>query len=407
MSITKEQVLLMPLAEIFANVKSSDPIVARQMQLLLTDRVVAVHVSKLMQTRNQEQAEREAAVDKQIAVTAAPPSTEELAAQAAVVAAQPDASVPVPASAELKKKIVREYQVRDEDGQPIGRPTHLEAYSEAEMLDKMQIAHESATRAFHRLKKQKLQFREEEQKRVLTPEEIKAVAVRAVESKDAADAERLVRGLIDTEFKQREIQLQQQKDFQEGARIGNEFVMKHLYDFNPVRSNMIALTDYLKEHGLDLTLDNLEVAFIDLNEQGDKLAPAVVQNRSVEQANNTPVTTAPAAAATNGTPVVEAPIVATPVAVAQPAVVSTPPVEATVTTPVAANQPIATRRPGVNGGIQPGSLSVPRPVPADPAQARKEFMQSLNKMSGEEIRRKKNNDPQFVKQLATFGIKIQ
>jgi hypothetical protein len=34
-------------------------------------------------------------------------------------------------------------------------------------------------------------------------------------------------------------------------------------------------------------------------------------------------------------------------------------------------------------------------------------MQKLNKMSGEEIRRKKNNDPQFVKELATFGIKIQ
>lgn len=408
MSITKEQVLLMPLAEIFANVKSSDPRVARQMQELLTDRVVAVHVSKLMQTRNQEQAEREAAVDKQIAITTAPPSTEELAAQAAVVAAQPDPSVPVPATAvEPKKKVVREYQVRDEDGNPIGRPTHLEAYSEAEMLDKMQVAHESATRAFHRLKKQKLQFREEEQKRVLTPEEIKAVAVKAVESKDAADAERLVRGLIDTEFKQREIQLQQQKDFQEGARIGNEFVMKHLYDFNPVRSNMIALTDYLKEHGLDLTLDNLEVAFIDLNEQGDKLAPAVTQNRSVEQAKNTPVTTAAVEVVTDGTPVVAAPTVATPVEVAQPAVVSTPPVEATVTTPVVANQPITTRRPGVNGGIQPGSLSVPRPVPVDPAQARKEFMQSLKKMNGEEIRRKKNNDPQFVKQLATFGIKIQ
>lgn len=406
MSITKEQVLAMSLADIFANVKSSDHVIAREMQALLTDRAVAVHVSKLMQTRNQEQAEREAAVDKQIERTAAAPSTEELAAQAAVVAAQPDASVPAPASAEPKKKIVREYQVRDEDGSPIGRPTHLEAYSEAEMLDKMQVAHESATRAFHRLKKQKLQFKEEEQKRLLTPEEIKAAAAKAVEGKDAAEAERLVRGLLDTEFKQRELQLQQQKDFQEGVRIANEFVMNHLYSFNPVRSNMIALTDYLKEHGLDLTLDNLEAAFIDLNEQGDKLAPVVAQNKSVEQTNNTSVTTASAVAATNGTPVVEAPVVATPVAAAQPVVVSTPLVEATVTTPVVANQPITTRRPGVNGGIQPGSLSVPRPVPVDPAQARKEFMQSVKAMKPEEIR-KKLNDPQFVKQLTAYGIKVK
>ena len=396
----------MPLADIFANVKSSDPVVAREMQALLTDREVAVHVSKLMQARNQEQAEREAQIDQQIERTAAPPSTEELAAQAAVVAAQPDPSVPAPASTEPKKKIVREYQVRDEEGKSIGRPTHLEAYSEAEMLDKMQVAHESATRAFHRLKKQKLQFKEEEQKRLFTPEEIKAAAAKAVEGKDAAEAEKLVRGLLETEFKQRELQLQQQKDFQEGVRIGNEFVMNHLYDFNPVRSNMIALTDYLKEHGLDLTLDNLEAAFIDLNEQGDKLAPVVAQHKSVEQTTNTPVTTAPAAAATSGTPVVEAPPVATPVAVAQPAVVSTPPVEAAVTTPVVANQPVATRRPSVNSGIQPGSLSVPRPVPVDPAQARKEFMQSMKAMKPEEIR-KKLNDPQFVKQLTAFGIRVK
>src|SRR5579859_4322608 len=371
MSITREQVLAIKTFAEVAKLLKDQP---NDMRAVMKGDVL-VHIQNLINARNAQLAGQEAVVDQEIERTAPAPSTAELAAQAAAVAAQPDATV-TPIIEQPKKKIVREYQVRDEEGNPIGRPTHLEAYSEAEMLDKMQVAHESATRAFHRLKKQKLQFKEEEQKRLLTPEDIKAAAAKAVESKDAAEAERLVRGLLDTEFKQRELQLQQQKDFQEGVRIANEFVMKHLYDFNPVRSNMIALTDYLKEHGLDLTLDNLEVALIDLNEQGDKLAPVVAQNKSVEQVNNTPVTTASTAAATSGTPVVEAPIVATPEVVAQPVVVSTPPVEATVTTPVVANQPITTRRPGVNGGIAPGSLSAPRPVPVDHAQARKEFMRS-------------------------------
>lgn len=404
MSITKQQVLEMTLPEIFGNVKSSDPLIARQMQSLIPDRDVAVHISKLMQAKQQEQAEREAELDAQLVRTAPPPSTEELAAEAAVVAVQPDPSVPVPA-VEPKKRIVREYQVRDEDGTPIGRPTHLEAYSEAEMLDKMQVAHESATRAFHRLKKQKLQFKEEEQKRILTPAEIQAAATKALEAKDAAEAEKLVRGLLESEFRQKELQLQQQKDFQEGVRIANEFVMKHLYDFNPVRSNMIALTDYLRENSLDLTLDNLEVAFIDLNEQGNKLAPVTGQTKSVEQPTNTVATTVPAVSATSGTPAVEAPVVATPV-IAQPVAVSAPVVEATVTTPVAANQPPATRRQGVNGSLPPGSLSVPRLIPIDPAQARREFLQNFKSLSTVEMR-KKLNDPQFVKQLNAYGIKAQ
>lgn len=404
MSITKQQVLEMTLPEIFGNVKSSDPLIARQMQSLIPDRDVAVHISKLMQAKQQEQAEREAELDAQLARTAPPPSTEELAAEAAVVAVQPDPGVPVPA-VEPKKRIVREYQVRDEDGTPIGRPTHLEAYSEAEMLDKMQVAHESATRAFHRLKKQKLQFKEEEQKRILTPAEIQAAATKALEAKDAAEAEKLVRGLLESEFRQKELQLQQQKDFQEGVRIANEFVMKHLYDFNPVRSNMIALTDYLRENSLDLTLDNLEVAFIDLNEQGNKLAPVTGQTKSVEQPTNTVATTVPAVSATSGTPAVEAPVVATPV-IAQPVAVSAPVVEATVTTPVAANQPPATRRQGVNGSLPPGSLSVPRLIPIDPAQARREFLQNFKSLSTVEMR-KKLNDPQFVKQLNAYGIKAQ
>lgn len=408
MSITKEQVLAMTsFEEIGKAIKSSDPAIAGSMQRLLSDRTVAVHVSKLIQARNQEQSEREAEVDRQTALVN-PPTTEELAAEAAAVAAAsveaPVETLVVPPPVE-RKKIVREYQVRDEDGNPIGRPTHLEAWSEAEMLDKIQDAHVNATRAFHRLKKQKLQFKENEQSRLLTPDEIKAVAAKVVEGKDPVEAEKLVRGILDGEFKKKEKELQDKRDFEEGRRIYNEFIRRHLYEFNPVQSNLNALIEYLKEHSLDFTLDNLEAAFLDLHEQGDKLAPVTAQPRTVEVAANPAPTTAATPA-----PVAVLPPAAEPVAAQTPTaqpVVNTPPVEATVTTPVAANQPIATRRPGVNGSLPPGSLSAQRTVAVDPAQARKEFMQNLKKMSSVEIKRKRDTDPQFVKQLAAYGIRLQ
>ena len=65
-------------------------------------------------------------------------------------------------AAEPPKKIVVEYQATDENGQPIGRPTHLEAYSWEEMSRKQQEAHVQATRAFHRLKAQKTTFNRQE-----------------------------------------------------------------------------------------------------------------------------------------------------------------------------------------------------------------------------------------------------
>src|SRR5271157_33074 len=417
MSITREQVLSMSLAEIFVAIK--DPKTSAEMQQLMRERPVAARISELML----EQKNREEEVDRQITL-ANPPTTETLAAEAAAVAAEgaPPAVVPpaetVPSAEAVppveRKKIVREYQVRDEEGNPIGRPTHLEAWTTDEMYEKMQTAHENATRAFHRLKKQKLQFKEQEQNRILSPEEIKAAATKAFETKDAAEAEKVVRSIIDADFKEKETKLQQQRDFQEGVAIGNSFLRRHLHDFNPCEANQKALGDYLRVHGLDFTLDNIEAAFIDLTEQGDKLAPPVSgeAKRPVEAATNTPPTTvaSPPVAPAELPPAPAA--AATPPAVAQPTVVpetSQPAVVATATTPVVTppNAATPTRRPGVNGSLAPGTMSANRPSAVDPAQARKEFMRELKVMSPEVMKKKLATDPQFVKQLNTYGIRIQ
>ena len=100
--------------------------------------------------------EEQAAADEATALAAQQAEADRIAVEqlaAAKAAADAEAAKP--------KKIVLDYQIKDEDGNPIGRPTHLEATNDEEMRLKMIEAHTQATRAFHRLKKQKLTFAKE------------------------------------------------------------------------------------------------------------------------------------------------------------------------------------------------------------------------------------------------------
>jgi hypothetical protein len=405
MAITKEQVLQMDLKSIHAAVK--DPATSAEMQQLLRDRAVVSRISELML----EAQNREAEVDSQLARTV-PPSTEELAKQAVEMAAEPAAEPVVPTTPPAspvepeRKKIVREYQVRDEDGTPIGRPTHLEAWSMDEMLEKMQTAHENATRAFHRLKKQKLTFKQEP-KTVLTPEQIAEAAKVALEAKDSEKVTDVIRQVIETEYQKRERELRQQKDFEEGRAISNEFMRHHLHDYNPCEANQKEIGQYFAEKQLEFTLDNLEAAFIDLMDQNKlvRVETPFTSKPVVETVNPAPA----AAVVTPVTPAIPEPEpAAVPVlAVAEPAAPSQPVAQATAPTPAAPNQQPAARRPGVNGGIAPGTLSAQRPGAPDPALARKEFLKTVKDMKPEVMKAKLKSDPQFVKQLESYGIKVR
>jgi hypothetical protein len=433
MAITKEAVLLMDLKSIFAAVK--DPATSKEMQNIIRDRQVASRISELML----EAQNREAEVDAQIA-RVVPPTTEELAAQAAVMAAEP-AAVVAPATPvapvvepvvdttlstkeedEAYKKVgvtivrdakgvptryIQDYQVRDEKGQAIGRPTHLEARTLPDLILKKQEAHESATRAFHRMKMQNLTFKQS--KTILTPEQISEAARLALESKDPAKVTEVISEVIESQYQQREKDLKAKEWREEGRAIANEFMRRHLHDYNPCDANQKELGVYLSEHNLEFTVDNLEFALADLLEQGDKLVK--VENtgttkHAVEVANpTTPATVA--ASAAPAIPVVD-PAAAVPTEPTQPAAPSQPVAEITVTTPAAApNVQPAARRPGVNGSLPPGTLSAQRPGAQDPALARKEFLQSVKKMDPETMKKKLKTDPQFVKTLLSYGIRIQ
>jgi hypothetical protein len=434
MSITKEQVLQMDWKAVQLAIKTPES--SATMQTLLRDRAVVSYVSKLMLDAQN----REAEVDAQIAVTI-PPSTEELAAQATVMAdstatAVADPQVPVapvtpPASpvqpanheeedAEWKSagvtvtrdasgkgtRYVEEYQVRDEDGTPIGRPTHLEASSLPALAVKKREAHENATRAFHRLKKQKLTFKE---KTVFTPEQIQEAARVALEEKDVTKASDVIREVLETSFKKRDQDLQAKIWQEDGRAISNEFMRRHLHDYVPCDANFKVMDEYFKENNLIFTLDNLEAAFQVLKEQGNKLAKAEPSATVPAVVAANPV--APAVVATPAPPVIpvaETPA-ATPVLVvpAQPPVVVTPVVAATAPTPAVPNQHTTARRPGVNGSLPPGTLSAQRPGTPDPALGRKEFLKTVKDMAPEVMKNKIKTDPQFVKTLESYGIRVR
>jgi hypothetical protein len=438
MSVTREQVLEMDLKSIFAAVK--DPNTAKEMQTLLKDRAIASRVSELML----EAQNREAEVDAQLS-RAVPPSTEELAAEAQTMAAEPPVVAepvveevpPAPPAPPVEPAVkpyeaedaafkaigitvvrdangvvtryIEEYHVRDEDGTPIGRATHLEARTLPELSAKKQEVHTQATRAFHRLKKQKLTFKQE--KTILSPEQIAEAARVALETKDPAKVTDVIHGVIESQYQKREIELRQKEDFETGRAISNQFMRRHLHDYNPCEANQKALKDYFIEHQLEFTLDNLEAAFQDLKEQGNKLAKVedtVAARPAIVAANPAPVA-AVAAPATPAIPVAEPPA-AVPVSAppAQPQVVVAPVVEATAPTPAAApNVQPAARRPGVNGSLPPGTLSAQRPGTPDPALTRKEFLKTVRDMKPEVMKNKLKTDPQFVKQLESYGIRVR
>lgn len=409
-----------------------NPETSAAMQKLLADREVAVHVSGLMQQRKDELEAREKAADA-LAVTI-PPTTEQLAEEANAMVAEevptevPEVVAPVvndttTEDAEYAEsgvtahrdtsgkiyKLVQEYQVRDEDGTPIGRPTHLEAKSALELLSKQRKAHEEAVRFGYRMKKQKLQFKSDQPKSLLTPEQIQEAARVALEEKSGDKAADVVREILRTDFEKQETELRNRIALENGRSIAVTFKMNHIYDYYDCDANKAALKAYFDEQpDLEFTQDALEFAFQDLTRQG-KLVPLPNrggQTRVDDAANPAAPTsiaapaaaiTAPPAAAVETVPVV--PVEVPPSQAASTTTVPTPAVAANIAAPAA-------RRPAVNGGLPPGTLSAQRPGLQDPAQTRKEFLKTIRDMDAKVMVHKLKTDPQFVKKCRANGIQV-
>lgn len=310
-----------------------------------------------------EVAAQQAAADAEAARVAAEAAEQQRLADEATRKAAEAEAARLAAEAAKPKKIVVEYQVRDENGNPIGRPTHLEATSEEEMRQKLIKAHEEATRGFHRLKKQLGNVKETYAKKaepavpaapVLNDAEIMQ-ALKDLKSDDPQVQlnahQKLTKSEVD---RQLAAQRAEREAHDAAARASQEFLARHKKDYNNINANNVLIGQYIQDNELDWTLDNLEVAFAALESQ---LAPVEQPVATVTQTNpvQQPAATTPTAT--------QQPVASSTTVAAQTSASST--VATTETPAAAANTATQQRRPGVNGSVEPGSSSVPRPRTPD------------------------------------------
>jgi hypothetical protein len=378
-----------------------------------------VPVSKRVPTAEEQlQIDADVALaEKQAADAAAAEAAEKEATAAAAVVAP---VVPVPVPIEEKKKIVVQYQATAEDGTPIGRPTHIEGWSHEEIIEKMKVAHINAVRYAERVKRNRAQSTEalaqiQQTRKQNEQTEVEATAAVEVAAKEK-DPAKLRDAISKVSKAERDAQIAQQTEFESGKIIGDIWMADHKEDFLPCQANSKIIGDWLKANNLRLSYDNLEAAF--MAEQKRLAKPvhqAIVEEVSATPAPNAPVVAPVAPVA----PVVAAPPIPAPTApVAVPvtapvlmpaAPVSQPVVAAPSSTPaVAPNAQPAARRPGVNGGLQPGSLTAARPVVEVIPQTttREALLKEIDKMSPKEFRKKVTTSKEYRERLIAAGIPV-
>jgi len=323
-------------------------------------------------------------------------------------------------AAKPKEKIIREYQNRDEAGNPIGRPTHLEADSWEEMAEKLQACHENAVRFAERMKKRasiKPEFKQPEVPIELLSEEQLLKIQKDLESKDEIAQSKAKVAFELNEARKLQLKNRRQEDFNRGQAVSLEFRKNHP-EFNACEANAKILGDYIQENKLEWTVDNLELAFA---EREKELAPRV-ENNPPQVADTTAAdaeaarvqaeaeATAKAAAEVEAKKKIEQEQAAAntaaataPVAATASAAASTP-----VEAPVAAiNPPELPARKLPAAGIEPGTLHGGRATgTTKPAGLTKqEVARMTNTPEGRATFRRKLKDPNFVKQLNAIGIK--
>ncbi len=320
----------------------------------------------------------------------------------------PPVSTPV---VEEKKKIVVDYQVTAEDGTNLGRRTHIEGWSWEEVSEKQKQAHVNAVRYAERLKANRITSVEARTQQKQAQEQVQKLEQEASTAVEEAAKEKDPAKLKDAISKvskaDREADIARETAKAQGRIIVNAWMADHKEDFQPCEANTDIIGKWLVANGLDLSYENLELAFV-ANETrlAKPVLQAPVEEAPAAAAVNPPVA-APAASAV-ATPSITTPAAAAAEPVSTPAVPASQPVAAAPeSTPVAAPiaQPAA-RRPGVNGSLPPGSLSAQRPPAQQQPQTttRAELLKEM-KNPGFNLRKMLKNS-EYVRKLRAAGIPV-
>lgn len=345
-----------------------------------------------------------ARADEAAVLDAAAPTSEEAAA-ALVTAAEPAVVAPVEP---VRVKIIRDYQVKDESGNPIGRPTHLEAWTPEEMYAKYEAAHINAVRYAERIKKSRVVDVEGSTKKVQAEQaafqsEAEAAIAVEVASKDPS---KLKDAISKVSKADREAEIARDTARMHGRIVAEAWMADHKEDFLPCDANRIIIGDWLKANNRELSYDNLELAFAANASRLAKPEYSAPEETPAAPAANPPAV-APAVAVA-ATPAIPVPAAATAVSESTATVTAPQPAStATVSTPVAATNTPAARRPGVNASLPPGSLSAQRPSESviSVASTRDQMLQEIKKMPRGEFG-KKLKDANYVKRLKAAGIEV-
>ena len=373
----------------------------------------AAEQQRLVDEAAQQDADQKAAADKAVAEKAAADAAEQekQLAEKARIAEEATHS---------KTKIVKEYQVRDEEGNPIGRPTHLEADSWEEMSEKQQAAHENAVRYAERMKK-RAALRP-------TPAVPQApIPILSDEQRKAFEAEAQTEGPkaeiakskleIDDANKER----LQARQINEQAKIERESILfiNANKDFYPCTGNAKIMSEYLHAEGLEWNAGNLEIAYEKLaskltSHPVEDVAPVVPANPAPVVSTPQPAAATPAAPAVvpavenipqtppaNNSPAVAASVVATETPAKAESVVPTP---SETPAPPAVNPPAPVKRSA--SGIEPGSLHGARrqTTPVESAQKSvSEIKREIARMPLDVFKKNLRN-PKFREMLKSAGI---
>lgn len=339
--------------------------------------------------------------------------TADAALQADEAAAAAALSTPVvPVTPEVKaveppKKIVREYQIKDEDGRPIGRPTHFEGWTPEEIYAKYEAAHTNAVQYAERIKRNQQRLsaaaastREAQSKR----QQSEAEAAQALEQ-IAKDPTKVVDAVRKANVADKSRAEAEREAMQYGQLIADTWMFDHKHDFKPCDANSAAIMGWLGQNSLEPSYENFEKAF--KATQSRLVRPEPVEDIATTVVN--PPVAAPVAVSVPAAPIAPptAPAAATVPTETQPTLPQAT-ADTSKSTPADATIAQPARRAGVNGGIAPGQLSAERPqvVNTPSTTSNEEFLKKVTRMPREEYRKKLDTSKQFRDQLRAAGIRV-